>query len=261
VPADWRVVGTGDLNGDGISDIVWLQQSTRQVLVWLMGSAGSMASTVPVGRFGPADLVFLVGDINGDGRDDIVLYSPSSDTLGAVVGIGGATFTYRGIGVLPGTAGWLPVALADVNGDHIKDIVWFRAADGTVAVWRMAPTLMFDTLFPAAVGPGSSWRIYKAGDFDGDGREDLFWRNESDGTNAIWFFPGGRAPTANFLVGTPVAQWRLDTVGDFDEDGRDDLVWYDTTSGAVVRWRMQGRGVSPIPESVTGVGPGWTAVQ
>ncbi len=38
----WRVVGTGDMNGDGHPDLVWQNVQTGQVLRWLMGGAGGM---------------------------------------------------------------------------------------------------------------------------------------------------------------------------------------------------------------------------
>ena len=33
---DWKVVGTGDFNGDSKADIAWRNASTGQVYVWLM---------------------------------------------------------------------------------------------------------------------------------------------------------------------------------------------------------------------------------
>lgn len=32
----------------------------------------------------------------------------------------------------------------------------------------------------------ASWHVAATGDFDGDGRDDLFWRNDDDGRNALW---------------------------------------------------------------------------
>ena len=35
----WRVVGVGDLNGDGHPDLIWQQDGTNVTSVWYMGGA------------------------------------------------------------------------------------------------------------------------------------------------------------------------------------------------------------------------------
>ena len=39
VTPDWRVVGSGDYNGDGFADILWEQTSNGTRVVWLMKAA------------------------------------------------------------------------------------------------------------------------------------------------------------------------------------------------------------------------------
>lgn len=264
VGSDWTALGTADIDGDGRSDVIWVQPSTGQVLIWLMGGPGAIASTAFPGSIGASSPWQFAGagDMDGDGRADIVWRNTGTgEVLVWYMGFDGQLDQAVSLGtVSPST--WQIAALADVNGDGIKDIIWFSPGDGQVAVWRMAPTGAFQAYFPAAVGAGSSWRIYRAGDFDGDGREDLFWRNSADGTNAIWYFRGGNlVDSADFFVGTPLAQWRLDAIGDFDGDGHDDLMWFDVTNGTTVRWLMQDRTVTPVYQSVSGVGAGWQVVQ
>jgi hypothetical protein len=35
----WRIVGIGDLNGDGHPDLIWQQDGTNVPVVWYMGGA------------------------------------------------------------------------------------------------------------------------------------------------------------------------------------------------------------------------------
>jgi len=150
-------------------------------------------------------------------------------------------------------------ALADVDGDWIKDIVWFQPSTGQVVIWNMHPGGGFTGWFPANVGPGSGWDIYKVGDYDGDGREDLFWRR-TDGTTAVWYMNGPNIASVQFLEGVPLAEWSMPAIGDYDGDGREDVLWL-SSAGTVIRWRMQGRFVDKIVEPVVGVGGGWASVQ
>ena len=72
---DWRVVGTGDFNGDGRLDLVWQHDWTRQAAVWYMGGAQGniylwsdwLSSTDVLGWT-------LVGtaDFNRDSKPDLV---------------------------------------------------------------------------------------------------------------------------------------------------------------------------------------------
>jgi hypothetical protein len=93
----WTVVGAADSNGDGVPDLVWQNDTTRQVVVDYYGGAGgatpvSWAWLNPVGA--PGWHVAAVTDFNGDGVPDLVW---ENDTSRAVVvnyysGTGGAVY-------------------------------------------------------------------------------------------------------------------------------------------------------------------------
>lgn len=43
-PRGWALIGAGDINGDGIDDLVWLNAQTCQVAFWFMGPSGRTGS-------------------------------------------------------------------------------------------------------------------------------------------------------------------------------------------------------------------------
>jgi serralysin len=58
------------------------------------------------------------------------------------------------------------------------------------------------------VSPGSDWHIAGTGDFDGDGRADILWRNDN-GTVAVWEMNDG-AQVAGAQVVSPLStDWGL----------------------------------------------------
>ena len=79
------------------------------------------------------------------------------------------------------------------------------------------------------------------GDFNGDGKADILWRNASgevyewllNGTNII----GEGSPDT---VGN---HWQIAGVGDFNGDGKTDILWRNTASGEVDVWLMNGTSV------------------
>ena len=64
VPANWEIVGTGDFNGDGMSDILW-HDTSGNVAIWEMngtnvlnGLPRSSQTCHPIGRLpGPVTLM------------------------------------------------------------------------------------------------------------------------------------------------------------------------------------------------------------
>jgi hypothetical protein len=77
VPSGWNVAGTGDFNGDGISDIL-LSNSGNGVGIWFMNSSGGIGSAQGVGTMSPGWTIAQTGDFNGDRKSDILWYNSSS---------------------------------------------------------------------------------------------------------------------------------------------------------------------------------------
>jgi hypothetical protein len=78
------------------------------------------------------------------------------------------------------------------------------------------------------------------GDFDGDRRADILWRDAS-GDVAIWLMDGPRIASFH-RVGNVWMGWSISGVGDFDGDRRADILWQED-SGRVAIWRMDGNNV------------------
>jgi hypothetical protein len=86
----------------------------------------------------------------------------------------------------------------------------------------------------------TNWQIGGTGDFDLDGRADLFWRHRVSGENVVWFMNGTTLTSGTFATPLPGADWAVAGTGDFDEDGRVDLLWHHRGSGENVVWYMNG---------------------
>jgi hypothetical protein len=92
------------------------------------------------------------------------------------------------------------------------------------------------------------------GDFNGDGKTDILWRN-SDGTVGLWLMNGAQViSTTSF--GILPASWSIFETGDFNGDGKSDILWRNS-DGTVGLWFMNGTQV--VSTSSFGVLPtSWT---
>ena len=129
-------------------------------------------------------------------------------------------------------------ALMDFNGDGKSEVIW-RHANGQFAMWEMnGRTIVNGAVFNTMTD--ANWKILGFGDFDGDGDDDIFFRNAATGNTAMWLMQGRTIVANATVVSVPDLQWQMHAIGDFNADGRDELIWRHLGSGAVAMWEMNG---------------------
>ena len=104
----------------------------------------------------------------------------------------------------------------------------------------------------SAVTLGGNWL---RGDFNGDHRADVLWRNNTSGVNTIWL--GAGSGTQQAVSSITNLAWDIAGVGDFDGDGRSDLLWRNSISGQNTIWRS---GNSAAQTTVSSLAAGWQVV-
>src|SRR5262249_40237819 len=126
---------TGDLNGDGKTDLVFIGCSeSGGFYVMLSSGAGGFASPVRydlgAGAISPKSA--LVGDFNGDGKPDVVVTNSNTGNLSILIGDGGGGFGPATILALAEA----PVLMAagDFNDDGAADLAVTRNESGNIAV-------------------------------------------------------------------------------------------------------------------------------
>ncbi|OJU09790.1 MAG: hypothetical protein BGN86_10610 [Caulobacterales bacterium 68-7] len=221
----------------------------------------------------------------GSSQRDVLLGAGGNDTL---IGAAGNDTLIGGLGVDTltggtGTDGFRGSA-AELNGDTITDlsvgdrIVFADASLGSFNFSLSGSTLNFTggsltlqnlpsgmKLVASAVsGGGVMLQLAAASvpgafnaDFNGDGRSDVFWRNDN-GWITSWLGQAGGGFVGDTAVGGVVpTDWKVAGVGDFNGDGRSDLFWRND-SATVSSWLGQAGG-GFIGDSAVGgtVGADW----
>jgi hypothetical protein len=224
---------TGDLDGNGHSDILWLNRNGA-VSSWL--ATGSDASdAIRQNAFyatvDPSWTIASTFDWNGDGAADILWRNRSGEA--SIWTADGGSFRQAAYGVSTVGNEWQIADTADLNGDNKADILW-RNQDGAISSWLSTGTgFQQNAYYHGSVG--TSWKVEGLGDFNGDGRADILWRND-DGSLSVWNSTGSGFQEGGMLHAAVDRSWHVADLGDFNGDGRADILWRND-NGSVSVWR------------------------
>ena len=268
-----RRIAAGDVTGDGLADLLWLDGEGDAVFF----VAGGQALVDPViepkryrilARPDAKAFDLAVGDVDGDGAADVVYGSPEAEQV--VIRYG--PFTTRPDGTAHGTRTAIlqgeggsglgfAVAVGDLTGDGQADLavnlIGEFGADSIAVVSGpiRAATTLFDALGAAVVSEGPlGIAAITIGDADLDGRNDLLIGRA--GRDEVRLIPGRVLGPARFpdedLLTTDVYVGDLLTllgvgsaVGDYDGDGVNDVLVaaaFDGDGGTVVAFAARHRG-------------------
>jgi hypothetical protein len=228
-----NAVAVGDLNGDGIPDLVAVNTGTNSVSVFLGLPGGGYAapatySTVAAG-VGRSPVAVTLADMNRDGRLDIVTADSLDNRVSVLLnskttpGTFGPATTY--------VTGQNPTAVvaADLNNDGTPDLIVAHNGGGTASTRGVSILLgNGDGTFkaPSEVASGVHAVAVAAADFNKDGNMDIVVAdNNPTGPGQVDLLLGNGngtfASKGAFTVGVNPVDL---AVGDFNADGFPDVV-------------------------------------
>jgi hypothetical protein len=153
----WDVVGVGDFNGDGKSDLVFQNRSTGQVAIWLLSGAryqaGVLLPFVPAAGWKLA----ATGDIDGDGSADLIFQNQNTGQI-ALWYMHGTTYA-GGVQMTTIPApGWKVVGAGDYNRDGYLDLLLQSQTGNQTVMWflRNGAFVAGDLL---SLAPPPGWNI------------------------------------------------------------------------------------------------------
>ena len=225
-------VAIGDVNGDGIADIVTGDENTAGVSVLLGNGSGGFAAPVSYSAGAGASVTDGVAlfDLDHDGKADIIATNRSSSTASVLLSTNGYAATQYGVGSFP-----QGVALGDVNGDGKTDIVtgnFFGGGSADVSILVGDGNGGFTTPASSIAGTGSTIDLALA-DFNGDGKLDIVTASLNSNSASVLLnttASAGATPTfgapATYSLGAGanVSTFSSLAAADLNGDGKADIV-------------------------------------
>jgi uncharacterized protein (TIGR03437 family) len=175
-----------------------------------------------------------VGDSTGSGNLDIVTANSAGNNVTVLWGNGLGGFAANPLGPFTVGNGPRAVAVVDVNGDGLPDIVTANSADNTVTVLLNNGSGGFAAAAGSPFAVGTQPESLVVSDFNGDGYPDIVTANLNDSNVTLLLGNGAGGFTA--AQGSPFAVGagpHSVATGDFNGDGKPDLVTANSGSNTV----------------------------
>ncbi|HEY3357488.1 MAG TPA: RHS repeat-associated core domain-containing protein [Polyangia bacterium] len=224
---------TGDLNGDGMTDMWCYTLADPGVAVVGLSTGDSFAIQrwSDWNSYSPSALTgrCFTGDLNGDAKADMWCYTGASGLWQVSLSTGTSWRTALWSGAWVGTPLGYQCLTGDLNGDGKADMWCYAGANGSWWVGLSSGSGWVENWWSGA-DPGSraSEKCF-TGDFNGDGRTDMWcqtptsdWDLRLSAGSAWTAYPATAGPLV--LPSQPVG-WRC-LAGDFNGDGKNDMMCY-----------------------------------
>ncbi len=221
--------GAGDANADGREDLILGGASGFRVLR-SRNTKGALFpveswSTEPLGTFA------MAGDVNGDFMTDVVNFDGTEFDVLLSTGTAFAAVQQGWSSEAPGT---FP-ALADATGDGRADLVFWTSGGSATDIEVAASTGSAFAPSTTWIGNSREYDFAAAGDFDGDGDDDLAGVDASSGCIAVFIAAGGSFEDPRTWNCPGVGSHVLAGFADRSNDALEDLVVHVAATGT---WRM-----------------------
>jgi FG-GAP-like repeat/Bacterial pre-peptidase C-terminal domain len=205
--AGWHFQDTGDFNGDGKTDLLMLNDITRGVAIWQMD--GTQVTANPqVGTITSGWHFADTGDFNGDGKTDLLMLNDTTRGVAVWQMNGTQVAASPQIGTI--TSGWHFADTGDFNGDGKTDLLMLNDATHGVAIWQMNGTQVELNPQIGTINAAAGWHYDGLRDFNGDGKTDLLFENNTTHGVAVWLMDGTHiAASPQVGVINAAADWHL----------------------------------------------------
>jgi len=234
-PAGFVYAGVADINGDGLSDVLFHNPQTGQYLAWFMSATGYSSSAV-VCTPGVYETLVGAGTFTYYAAQDLIFENTLTGVLTNYAFINGSLAWAVDIAAVGPY--WSVARSPFAHPVAPPPTVFFTDPAGDVATWTVPQAVVTGgAVFPNA---NSGWSFVAGADFYGQGQPDALLQNAA-GQLAIWQTNGSQI-IGGGNIGSPGGTWKYAGTGDFNGDGCADILFEDA-SGNYTAWLMNGTSI------------------
>jgi hypothetical protein len=218
-------VAVGDLNGDGLMDIVVANSGHENLGILLGYGNGTFTdeTTYSIG-VGSSPRHVLISDFNKENQSDVTLTNTLNDNITVLLGNGNGTFATEMIYSTGSESNPTTLAISNLNNDEYIDLVVANEGINTIGIFFGFDYIVFAKQKSNKGGDGSDPTSVAIGDFNKDGHLDIvctLYGNDNVGV-FLGYGNGSFTPITTYSNVPSSRPWGV-AVGDFDNDKQLDI--------------------------------------
>lgn len=166
----------GDLNGDGVKEIVALDYATAEVSVTTVDKTSLVSSHPLKFSTGLAPVAMVLADFDGDGKLDIITANQGAKTISVLINNSVGSVSYKAAVDISVNEHMVSLAVADIDLDGKPDLIYVFGANTnmTLAVMLNTTTSGAISADPASeIAVESNHIGLRIVDLDGDGKPEI----------------------------------------------------------------------------------------
>ncbi|MCU7554450.1 hypothetical protein OCL06_07555 [Alteromonas sp. ASW11-19] len=221
---NWTIT-LGDFDGDAKSDFFWRDPNQFGGMNYIFMMDGkTILKKARVADVSKNWELSLVGDLDGDHDDDLVWLDTEKNRLG-IWFMNGTSKVFRQSATLDNH---VLEGISDFHDDDTLELVTRKQS--TIYLWSLENNN--GALVNANTGSIAppAWKLAGTGDLNGDGTDDLIWRNTNDGRTSVYYMQDGVVIGQDLITQIDTA-WTLAKIEDFNGDDRVDFLWRNNSQG------------------------------
>jgi len=268
-----------DFDQDDFGDLLWVNEANGGLVQWSILELNEQLSSISR-AFITGDDISASGfdvvdsfDFNNDGSSDILMRNNATDENKVLLLDGTQQIGTAIIGEnLPiANQAWRMKAAGNFDSDAETEILWRNLETGGFVIWDMdsvnaTPKFVDLTAIGRAAGDPLplKWEMQATGDFSGDGKDQVLWRDTESGANALWTLDGTTLESSDFIPQMVDLEWDMIGASDFDFNGTVDIAWRNAGTGENMVWQLDRQGDSYVKTDMASIvgltAPSWVAV-
>lgn len=237
-----------DFNKDGVDDIMWWNESTGEVHIWIMknGLKSNTTYILPPLKKSNGYEISALGDFDGDGDGDLMwrkndgrtfIWLLENGQIQATVDLDNVSFNSSWFISAVGNFGEMTNLGNEL--DRTDDILWRNSETGENHIWIIKNGTKNRTGFSDNVRIDNGWEIKSVCNFNQGKQDQITWVNEKTREFHVWIMDKNGEHYSTVRNENLGLNWDLKKCVDLDGDNFDDIVFQERNDGRLHVWKYE----------------------